>query len=92
MANNDVTVLQVPYYWLIQRSTLTWINLKNFWDKVIPNNEILFQKILEERKWNEYKRSIARKGTPQNYFFNIPYSIRLRDVDACAFQDNFEYV
>lgn len=85
LAKTDVTCLLVPYFWLIQRNYMTWLEIKNFWEKVLPTNQQLIDEIKKSKKWEAYKRKLCRVGTPFNYEFNVPYSIRIHDTEACSF-------
>lgn len=89
VAKNNVTCLQIPYFWLIQRNRLTWVQLELFWKRNIPKPEKLFKILLEQKKWRTYCRSFTRNKVAQNYLHNVPYSIRLKDLEACQF--NYEY-
>lgn len=84
VADTNVTCLQIPYFWLMQRHKMVWVEIKNFWDRNMPSSRNLFNEFRNTRKWNEYKKKLCRKGIPDNYTFNVPYSIRIRDVEACS--------
>lgn len=84
IADTDVTCLQIPYFWLMQRYKMTWLQVKNFWDRAMPNNTSLFKEFENNRKWEEYKKKLCRIGVPVNCTLNVPYSIRIHNVEACS--------
>lgn len=87
VAKNDVTCLLIPYFWLMQKNQHTWTNIKLFWEKHIPQSDEIFKVVQQQKKWRKYSRSLIKKNTrPVNYFHNIPYSIRVKDIEAGQFK------
>lgn len=86
----DVTCLQIPKYWILQRNMgNVWTKIEHFLNTNIPSSEEVFQAFVNHREWDCYKKELVKKKLKRgkiNNLNNVPYAIRINHPEILCYK------
>lgn len=92
IAKNEVTVLRVPKYWILERTQgNVWGRLKHYMDSQIPSSKHVFNAFVRERQWISFKKDLVKDmlkhRPPVNNYSNVPFSIRVKHCQEAFYEE-----
>uniref|UniRef100_A0A1B6KXH8 Cyclic nucleotide-binding domain-containing protein n=1 Tax=Graphocephala atropunctata TaxID=36148 RepID=A0A1B6KXH8_9HEMI len=90
VADCDVTLLRIPLYLLRQHNTANiWSRIRQFLESRLSSEQELFQRFLESRKWDKYKKEVFsfyrnRNTLNDTTIHDAPYYWRVLNLELCG--------
>ncbi|KAG8289371.1 hypothetical protein J6590_105737 [Homalodisca vitripennis] len=90
LADTDVTVLRIPLYLLRQHNIANiWHRIRQFLESRLSSEQELFQRYLESRRWEKYKKDVFSSYRNPNTLndttiHDTPYYWRVLDLEMCG--------